>query len=83
MKTVTPEALADAYCKLYTGEDYGKEHRPEMVCILNNWLRRYEADPGKALSAVNWYGKATRALFTALGLKMPRTKTAMLQELSN
>ena len=89
MKRVTPAQLADAYNELHPGEHKISQHRDpstaraDLERILNNWLMRYRDNPELALSVgkTNWGAKVTAALFKALGLKQPKTKSAMLRAL--
>jgi hypothetical protein len=89
MKTVTPAQLLDAYNVLHPTEHRTPEHqnvaasRADLERIFNNWLERYLDNPELALSTgkTNWGGKVTTALFKALGIKQPKTKSAMLRAL--
>ena len=89
MKTVTPTQLLDAYNELNPGEHSIPEHhdpstfRADVERIFNNWLTRYRDSPELALTVgkSNWGGKVTTALFKALGIKQPKTKSAMLRAL--
>jgi hypothetical protein len=89
MKTVTASQLVDAYYALNPGEHRIPEHqdpasaRADLERIFNNWLEKYRDNPQLAISVVktSWGGKVTTALFKALALKQPKTKTAMLQTL--
>jgi hypothetical protein len=89
MKTVTPAQLVDAYNQLNPGEHRIPEHqdasifRADLERIFNNWLTLYIDNPKLAVSVgkSNWGGKVTTALFKALGIKQPKTKSAMLRAL--
>ena len=89
MKTVTPAQLLDAYNALHPTEHKTPQHqdltaaRADLERIFNNWLKRYLDNPEMALSIgkTNWGGKVTTALFKALGIKQPKTKSAMLRAL--
>jgi hypothetical protein len=89
MKIVTAAQLVDAYYALNPREHRIPEHqdpasaRADLERIFNNWLESYLANPQLAISVVktNWRGKVTTALFNALALKQPKTKTAMLRTL--
>ena len=89
MKTVTPAQLVDAYNQLNPGEHTIPEHqdaspfRADLERIFNNWLTLYIDNPKLAVSVgkSNWRGKVTTALFNALGIKQPKTKSAMLRAL--
>jgi hypothetical protein len=54
----------------------GELHEP-----FENWLHTYNHAPERAIATQNWHGKVTAALFAALGIAKPRTKTAMLAAL--
>jgi len=89
MKSVTPAQLVDAYNQLNPGEHTIPEHydastfRADLERIFNNWLTLYLDKPELAVSVgkSNWGGKVTPALFKALGIKQPKTKSAMLRAL--
>ena len=89
MKTVTPAQLLDAYSVLHPTEHKAPEHqdlsaaRADLERIFDNWLKRYLDNPQLALSIAktNWGGKVTTALFKALGIKQPKTESAMLRAL--
>lgn len=81
MTTVTAAALAQSYKSLYPSE-VKDEQIHEHEEILGRWLDRCLADPAGTISMSNWGGKVTSALFHALGEKQPRTKSAMLEILS-
>lgn len=89
MKTVTPGQLVDAYNELNPREHGTPEHqdpstaRADLERIFNNWLTSYLDNPKLTLSVgkTNWGGKVTAALFKALGIKQPKTKSAMLRAL--
>ncbi len=92
MKTVTPAQLLDAYNVLHPTEHKTPQHQDltaaradleRIFNIFNNWLKRYLDNPETTLSIgkTNWGGKVTSALFKALGIKQPKTKSAMLRAL--
>jgi hypothetical protein len=89
MKTVTPTQLLNAYNDLNPQEHVcnspkdSASVREDVERIFQNWLRRYHDHPELALSVVktSWSGKLTTALFKALGIKRPKTKSAMLRAL--
>lgn len=78
MKTVTAQQLARAYAIMNPQE--GSTAAIEET--MGNWLARYERKPSAAIATTNWAGKVTAALFKALGIQQPKTKTRMLEVLS-
>jgi hypothetical protein len=89
LKTVAAPDLITAYNTLYPGEHTPVEgvdlekHRSDIQDTFQRWLERYGEFPETALATTNWHGKVTKALFEALGIKQPRTKTGMLRALMN
>ena len=79
MTTTTPEKLAAAYAGLYPSEGGTSS---EACRILGNWLDRYNREPESAVATCNWYGKATKALFVAVGIRQPKAKRDMLKALA-
>ena len=88
--TPTIEKLVESYEKLFPDKhNYGcptaeateqlkQSHHEELRAILCGWLNRYIHNPEDAIATQNWYGKVTRALFDAVGIKLPKTKKEML-----
>lgn len=72
------DKLIDAYEELYPDE---RTDREDARRIYGNWLEVYKQDPKKAVAKANWYGKVTKAMFRALGVKQPRSVKEMLRVL--
>jgi hypothetical protein len=79
MITTTPQLLAQSYAALYPAEKLPLNE--DTYRIFGNWLDRYKSCPACAVATTNWGGKVTKALFHALGIKQPRSKTEMLNAL--
>jgi hypothetical protein len=90
--TVGPSILARHYLALHDQEgssveeffetpELGEARRRGIVRPFANWLDRYGKDPAQVIATANWGGKVTGALFSALGIRRPKTKKAMLNAL--
>jgi hypothetical protein len=69
VRTVTREALAVAYQRLFPTESRGID----PGTFAENWLRKYEVNPAECIAAAGDQRPITLALFSALRLPMPNT----------
>lgn len=69
VRTVTSEALAVAYQRLFPAES----RHIDLDTFAESWLQNYEASPAECIAAAGDQRQITLALFSALRLPMPNT----------
>ena len=79
MRTVTAEQLARAY-SYHQPQEGLNPNNPDVQRIFQNWLDRLTT-PKHGVAMSNWCGKVTFALFTALGMRQPKTKADTIKAL--